>query len=272
VSSHESRLTPGVSSPRRALQMLLSFDDANPRATAAELAARLRLPMSSVYRYVSLFRELDLLEEDEESSALQLTPRILPVARAALDVQDYVRVARPHLQVLSEQAGETVMMMRQSGAGAVCVSSVVSSHALRLDFGIGHSFPFGSGATAKVMLATMGEVERTYHLDLQARDQAEFAARRAEVEGEVNDAAVRGWATSEEEIEPGVWACAAAVILDGCGPITVTVAGPKFRLSTRQRRHVIESTCATARAIEDSWCRNRLNKSPTQAAADPISG
>lgn len=273
MSSHESRLTPGVSSPRRALQMLLSFDEACPRATAAELAARLGLPMSSVYRYVSLFRELDLLEEDEESSALQLTPRILPVARAALEVQDYVRVARPHLEALSKQAGETVMMMRQSGAAAVCVSSVVSAHALRLDFGIGHTFAFGSGATTKVMLATMGDAERSRHLDLRARDNPEFAGHRREVEAELRETAARGWATSEEEIEPGVWACAAAVTLDGRGPVAVTVAGPKFRIPTRQRRQIVERTCATARAIEGIGYHNRLNEADSPGAdADPVTG
>jgi DNA-binding IclR family transcriptional regulator len=248
--------------------MLLSFDVAHPRASTAELAARLGVPMSSIYRYVSLFRELDLLEEDEDGSALQLTPRILPVARAALNVQDYVRVARPHLEALSEDAGETVMLMRESGSSAVCVWSVVSPHALRLDFGVGHTFAFGSGATTKVMLAAMSPEMRGRHLDARSRVDSDFAHRRAKVEAEIAETAARGWATSEEEIEPGVWACAAGVSLDGHDPIAVTVAGPKFRISTRRRRQIVDGACASARAIENDWSGIRM----TGRAARPELG
>jgi DNA-binding IclR family transcriptional regulator len=259
MGSEIPKVTPGVSSPRRALQLLLSFDAENPRATASEMAARLGVPMSSIYRYVSLFRELDLFEEDEESSSFQLTPRILPVARAALAVQDFVRVARPHLEVLSGEVEETVMLMRQSGSAAVCVSSLTAPHALRLDFGIGHTFPFGSGATTKVLLAAMSPEERTRHLDARSRVDPEFARHRAEVEPHLDETAACGWATSEEELEPGVWACAALVALAGQRPIAVTVAGPLFRLPARKRKQVIASTTAAARAIERSWSHNGLS-------------
>ncbi|MFG1667810.1 IclR family transcriptional regulator [Streptomyces sp. Y7] len=258
MTDEPTRLTPGVSSPRRALQMLLSFDAENPRATPAELAQRMELPMSSIYRYISLFRELDLLEEDEESSALQVTPRILPVARAAIAVQDFVRVAQPHLEALSAEVGETVMLMRQSGAAAVCMSSVVSSHALRLDFGVGHTFPFGSGATTKVLLAAMSPEERARHLDERVRVDSGFAGRREAFEAEIAEAEQQGWATSEEELEPGVWACAAGIVRHGQRPGAVTVAGPVFRLSTRDRRQVIDKVRATAVAIENMLTNNHL--------------
>lgn len=247
------RVTPGVSSPRRALQMLLGFDAERPRATAAELAARLGLPTSSVYRYVSLFRELDLLEEDEKTSSLQLTPRILAVATAALAVQDYVKVAQPLLAKLCAEIGETTMLMRHSGSSAVCVSSAVSRHALRLDFGIGHTFEFPSGATARVMLAAMSEAECNRQLDaLSARDEA-FAQSRPEIEDQIRQAAERGWATSEAELEPGVWACSAGVRLEGVPPVAITVAGPVFRLSARRRKQTIAAVCAAAREIEQCW-------------------
>jgi DNA-binding IclR family transcriptional regulator len=247
------RVTPGVSSPRRALQILLGFDTERPRTTVAELAARFGLPTSSVYRYVSLFRELDLLEEDEETSALQLTPRILSVATAALAVQDYVKLAQPLLDDLCAEVGETVMLMRHSGSAAVCVASAVSAHALRLDFGIGHAFAFGPGATARIMLAQMSEVARAEHLEALFAGESGGDGARAVVEQQIRDAEERGWATSEAELEPGVWACSARVSLERVPPIAVTVAGPVFRLSTRQRKDAVAAICGTARAIEDGW-------------------
>ncbi|AEY85493.1 transcriptional regulator [Streptomyces hygroscopicus subsp. jinggangensis 5008] len=228
------------------------------------------LPMSSIYRYISLFRELDLLEEDEESSALQVTPRILPVARAAIAVQDFVRVAQPHLETLSADIGETVMLMRQSGSTAVCMASVVSSHALHLDFGVGHTFPFGSGATTKALLAAMPTEERTRHLDERSREDEEFAHRRSAFEAELDVVVQRGWATSEEELEPGVWACAASIVMHGQRPNAVTVAGPIFRLSARERRRAIDKVHSTARAIERGWYINQLNEDapPTHGLLD----
>jgi len=259
------RLTPGVSSPRRALQLLLGFDAARPRTTVAELAERLGLPTSSVYRYVALFRELHLLEEDEETSTLQLTPRILAVATAALAVQDYVKISQPRLEALCAEVGETVMLIRQSGSVAVCVASVVSSHALRLDFGVGHTFSFGSGATARIMLAQLPPAERERHLnELCARDP-DLAGTRAVAE-QVEEAAEHGWATSEAELESGVWACSARVSLQRVPPLAVTIAGPAFRLTSRQRRQAVARACESARAIEEGWRLEGLS-TPVQARA-----
>jgi DNA-binding IclR family transcriptional regulator len=253
MSTAEHRITPGVSSPRRALQLLLGFDADHPRTTVPELATRLNLPTSSVYRYVSLFRELGLLEEDEETSTLQLTPRILPVARAAMVVQDYVKIAQPRLEALCAEIGETVMLIRHSGTSAVCVASVVSSHALRLDFGVGHAFPFGSGATAKVILGTMSVDERRRHLDARCAADPGFASEREAVEQQIEEAGQRGWATSEAELESGVWACSALVSLAGLPPIAVTLAGPSFRLPARRRDHTVAAVREAARAIEAGW-------------------
>jgi DNA-binding IclR family transcriptional regulator len=150
------------------------------------------------------------------------------------------------------------MLMRQSGSAAVCMASVVSSHALHLDFGVGHMFPFGSGATAKVILAAMSPEERSRHLDARSRADERFAERRKSLEAEIAEVAQQGWATSEEELEPGVWACAASIVTDGQRPSAVTVAGPTFRLPARTRRQVVDKVRATARAIENVWCDNRL--------------
>jgi DNA-binding IclR family transcriptional regulator len=244
-SSEDAKLTHGVASARRALQMLLSFTPEEPRHAPAELARRLGLPMGSIYRYVSLFRELGIIEDDP-SSQLQLTPRILPVARAAMAVQNAVAIAMPYLLSLGADVGETVMLTRQTGNVAVCMASIPSVRPLRLEHPVGHTIPFGAGATTKMLLAIIPEPERSVliaGLPDHHKPGSLDLARIAE----------QGWAVSDQEIDEGIWACAAGLDLDGQAPMTVTVAAPRFRLDDTGRSRIIKRTAAAAASIKKEW-------------------
>lgn len=243
--SQEPKPTHGVGSARKALQMLLCFTPENPRRTPSELAGQLELSIATTYRHVSLFREMGLVE-DAPDSRIQLTPRVLPIARAAMAVQDAVSVAAPYLYVLADEVEETVMLTRQAGSVAVVMFSLPSTHALRLDFSIGHTFTFGAGATTRMLLAMMAPPERDRYLKT-IQDTA-----RPEP-SELDRIADKGWASSQEELEAGVWACAAGLSLDGQPPMTITVAGPQFRLNDQRRKRVIDKATRTAADIAKSW-------------------
>ncbi|WP_370545042.1 IclR family transcriptional regulator [Herbiconiux sp. VKM Ac-1786] len=258
----ETKTTHGVGSARRALQLLLAFTPESPRHTPADLAVLLGLPMGSIYRYTALFRELGMLE-DGPGSQLQLTPRILPTARAAMVVQNAVAIASPFVHALALEVGESVMLTRQAGNVAVCMLSIPSPHALRLDFPVGHIFEFGAGATTRMLLAMMSDDERQRRIEVLPQDAQPDLV-------EIDRTGARGWSTSEQELEPGVWACAVGLGLVGQPPMTITVAGPEFRLSPAARERIIERAAESVAQITAAWLSKPVEAQPR--SAETISG
>jgi len=245
AGSDETKLTHGVGSARRALQLLLSFTPDEPRFSPAELADRFEMPIGSIYRYTSLLRELGMIE-DAPGGRLQLTPRILTAARAAMSVQSIVAVAEPLLRELAGQVKETVLLNQQTGDVVVCLLSVAAPYPMRVEHPLGHTMPLGSGATTKMILAEMNPTELAERL-------ARIPDERRPGRDELDLAASRGWTQSAGELDEGVWACAAGLVLEGRPPMTVSVAGPEFRLDEVRRREIIDLAVATARTITESW-------------------
>ena len=249
-----STQTRGAESPRKVLQVLLSFSQHRPHATISELAAEIGAPSSSCYRYVALLREMGLLEEGERST-YHVTPQIMHVARAAQVSHDLSRIARPYMEDVAAAASETVMLMQAYGLSAVCIDSIVSTRPVRLSFESGHTLPLGDGASAKVLLAFMPSEERRMRLDERATVDTAFAARRKVLEAELDHIAVQGWATSLAEVEEGVWACAAVIRDDSRQPAVVTVAGPAFRIDPAEReriRHLLlDAGAAISRSLAE---------------------
>ena len=103
---------------------------------------------------------------------------------------------------------------------------VESPHHLRAAFEPGQPLPLERGASGRVLLAGLPERTRAEYLAPLAAADPEASAR---VEAAVALTAARGWATSEGEIDRGVWAASAAVT-DGRSTVAaLTVPSPLVR-------------------------------------------
>lgn len=163
--------------------------------------------MPSVYRYVALLREMGLLVGDERG-IYHLSARLSALARAAETAETLIDFADPVMRRLSAATGETVILVRLIARSAVCVHRIESTHRLRTSYEPGQPMPLEHGASARLLLGSMtAEARRGYLASLAARDPG--AAARLDEQAVL--AAERGWAVSEEEIDIGVWAAAAAV-------------------------------------------------------------
>jgi DNA-binding IclR family transcriptional regulator len=171
----------------------------------AELTA---IPLPSMYRYIALLRDTGLLVGDERG-AYHLSPRFISMARAAEAADSLVEVADSVMRELSGECGETVIFVKLIARTPVCVHRVESEHQPRISFEPGQSLPLLRGASGRVLLAGLPERRWREFLAPVAKSDPAQAARLADAIAKV---AVRGWATSEEEIDPGVWAASAAVL------------------------------------------------------------
>jgi DNA-binding IclR family transcriptional regulator len=233
----EGRRIAGVSSARKVLQVLLSFSEQRPHLTIQQIADAAGVPVSTAYRYVSLLRELSLVEEGDNVT-YHVTHRIVSVARAAASASNLVKVARPLLEELATQVHETIMLLRMIQHSAVLIDRVESTLPVRLSYEPGQPLPLYAGASGKTLLAFMPPRRRETYLQTTARSNPSVAARLPALRKELDEIAERGWAVSHGEIDDGIWAISYAIRSPERLHGTLSVAGPQYRIPGEEQRRI----------------------------------
>lgn len=166
------------------------------------------------------------IERDTPSGPYRLGYGTLMLREAYLQRQKKQKVlaARPLLELMAAQTGETAYLARFGHCGPVCENVVVSSQAVRVVCKKGMPFALENTAVGKVMLA-------------YARGATNY---RQEIEE-------RGYAANLGESDPEVTAVAAPV-RNHLGTVIAVlgIAGPKFRLGLERVVEEVAPVIVTA--------------------------
>jgi DNA-binding IclR family transcriptional regulator len=227
------------------LSVLQAFSPDMHTRTARDLAEATSIPLPSMYRYIALLREMGLLIGDDRG-AYHLSPRLIALARAAEAAESLIEFADPVMRELVHECGETVIFVRLIARVPVCVHRVEADRHLRATFEPGQSLPLYYGATGRVLLAGLSEQTRCEYLEPLRKTDPEAAERVAQA---VAAAAECGWATSEEEIERGVWA-ASATVTDGRSAVAaLTVPSLLVRAPAELQQRLLGQVQAAAASL-----------------------
>lgn len=241
--------TPGVDSARRALRVLLLFTGKSAELSVEEIARSVGISTPSAYRFLSLLREMDMVEEGGRGGYV-LSPRMMLLARSAEQAFPVSTLVRPLVERLSRATGEAALVIRRVGDFATAVEMSQPEHTVRLSFEPGHIMSLHRGAGPKVLLAAMGEGwARGYFDRLRPPPPRE---ERETVLAELPGIAAQGWSRSESEVDEGVWAVAAPIMVAGQVLAAVTVAGPQFRIDEERGAHIMREVAGSAAELSAS--------------------
>lgn len=238
----------------RAIEILLMFEDSHPVITASEVAERFGMPRSTTYRYLSSLRTQGLLIEASDGG-FRLGHRIFTLARIARLGFTILQVARPHLEALLRDTGETVLLIQRNGVELSILECLESSGAIRISYARGRVLPTPASASSKVFLAfdKPGRVEKL----LRGRKIARYTENTLTDPGQISDvlAEVRrnGYAINFNEVDEGVAAVSAPVF----GPnqvieYAVSVVAPSFRVDPTRLAVLAPRVMAAAAAISEA--------------------
>lgn len=233
---------------RRAFEILFAFSPSQPRLTPPELAKRTGIPLPTTYRYVALLRDMGLLGADVDGR-LYLSPTFMALGRTAEAADVIAEIAAPFMDELAAATRETVLLVRMVAGAAVCVRRIDSLHRLRISFEPGQPLALEHGASGKVLFASLPQDEIDARLEHLAKTEPERAKSLA---GELPVIAERGWASSEEEIDEGMWAVSCAVRRSDQTVAGLTIPIPLIRLTDEARESLRKVVCATAAEISAS--------------------
>ena len=243
-----------VQSIVRALSLLEALGDSRGEVGIADLSKRVGLHVSTTHRLLATLVTQGYARQNADSARYALGAKALHLAESYLGQMDLRLVARPFLERLSEETGETANLVIRDGQEALYLDKVESPQSLRIFSRIGRRAPLHCTAVGKVLLADRskaavdallgrGPLERLTRSTVTAVSQL-----RRELE-KVKD---EGFALDREECEDG--ACCIAVPVRNVKGETVAaigISGPAVRMHVRRIQELVPVVVRTGRQISE---------------------
>lgn len=247
----------GLRTVERAAEVLRQFSCDGPALGLQELARSLGLPRSTAHRLLRSMEAAGFLVYDPESRTYRLGLWLARLGEVAMASVELRTAARPYLQSLAAETGESALLLVVRGSSAVVIDVQESQSPLRLTLPVGTPWPLHAGASNRVILAFLPAHEREEIL----RQPLDRITQRTitdpdRLRRELHWVRHRGFAYSVGELTPGVAAVAVPILADGRLLGGLAVAGPAARL-TRGRvpgvvRRLQEAAAAIARNLYGS--------------------
>ena len=226
-----AKVSEGTASLDKALDVLDAVGNSPAGLSQAELAERLALPRTTLYRLLGTLVARGLLRRDPLRRVYCLGFRCFEYARSAYAMPDLVAAAGAELRALRDMTGETTYLATLDGLEVVSLERVDGAHSLRSQATLGQRKPLHCTSQGKAILAALPPKQRDALIkDITLSPQTpRTLTDRRRLQAELRLTATRGWSIDDEEIALGVRCCGAAIV-DAQGQVrgAISVAGPGF--------------------------------------------
>jgi IclR family acetate operon transcriptional repressor len=221
----------------RALDLLESIAAAETGLGLGELGHATGLPPSTVHRLLKSLEQRHYVVHDEDSGRWFIGVQAFSVGGAFLRGRNYAALARPIMQRLMEQAGETVNLAAEDEGEAVFLAQVECRQMMRALSQPGTRVPLHCSGVGKALLAartpeaTAEALARVLGSGHPVSVTGKTITGRADLLRELAVSRERGYAIDDEEHAIGL-RCVAAAIHDEHGrPLAaLSISGPTARI------------------------------------------
>ncbi|MGY1824472.1 IclR family transcriptional regulator domain-containing protein [Geodermatophilus sp. SYSU D00079] len=223
----------------RGLDVIAAFGAERPAMSLTEVAAAAGLARPTARRLLLTLEELGLVRST--GGVFHLTPRVLGLGTAYVSALGLWDIARPHLEALVAQTGESSSMAQLDGSDIVYVARVAVPRIITLRVEIGTRFPAVRTSQGKVLLAALSPDELDATLAEPSRAGLPPAPQPdpAQLRDELVKVRARGWALADEELAPGIRSVAVPV-RDGSGTVRAAMNVTVHAAETSTERLVHE--------------------------------
>lgn len=219
----------GTQAVARALRVLGAFTDQKRSWTLSPLAAEVGLNKTTTHRLLSALEAEGFVVRDGER--YRLGPELIVLGERALRATGLREAARPELEALAQELGESATLEILDGAQTLIVDEAAAKSLLGAAAELGTRWPAHATATGKVLLAALLDDGGALPGPLTARTERTIVEEPALMR-ELERARRRGWASNVGELEKGFVAIGAPV-RDRRGRVVaaVGIGGPRSRLT-----------------------------------------
>jgi IclR family transcriptional regulator, KDG regulon repressor len=235
----------------RALR-ILDVLAAEGQLAPGEISSRLTLHKSTVHRLLAVLVQNEYVERHQGNGRYSLGFKLIELGTRASSRLDLCEVARPILDDLMEQTGETAHIGILSQGAVVSIADSESYKTLRTPSTVGRRTPAHCSSQGKVLLAEMDlpplrAFVRANGLKPYTRLTIRTIRR---LQQELENVRRNGYAIDDQEFEEGL-KCIGAPIRDRSGVVVaaISVAGPAIRLGVERMPALISIVAGAAARI-----------------------
>jgi IclR family KDG regulon transcriptional repressor len=252
---HRAKSEYAIQTVTNALRLLEIFEG-EEEIGVTELARRLHLHKNNVFRLLATLEDKGWVEQSADSERYRLGTACLRLVQGHARSQGLTRRARPTLEALVRETGETAHLGVLRSFEVVHLDGERSPGLVKGGLRIGERMPAHCTALGKVLLAcgpagTLEAWDRQVASEGLPAYTAETIVDRDKLIEHLRRVAAQGWAVDLEESSPGL-VCAAAPVVDAAGRTVaaLSVSGPVFRLDRdRVESRMVPTVVAAAAAL-----------------------
>jgi IclR family pca regulon transcriptional regulator len=227
------------------MQVLSLFSRETPSLTLTQITDGAKLNKTTAFRIVSTLETSGFLERDPDTKRYRPGLKVLQLGFVAISGLEFRQIARPYLEKLAREVGQTVSLSVLDNMEVVYVDRVRQQQIIGVMLGLGSRIPAHCASLGKAMLASLPVdtlSQRLDQVDLKACTPNTITNRQ-QLEAELVRVRQLGYAVNDEEWVLGLRSTAAP-ILDQDGTVigAINISVPTAEIS----RKLLESQFSPA--------------------------
>lgn len=236
----------------KTMRVLEALVEDGEGASLKDVAKRLGLIKSSVFRILFTLKELGYVEQVDENGKYRLTFKTTGLVRRSIEQLSLSKVARAHMVDLRNGVQESVWLAERRRHGIVLTDVVEASHPLQLTFDIGDLCPIHATALGKAIAAYLEpqEVQALLPKGKLPSYTSRTLRTRSQLKTELLRVRQLGYAMNAEETVEGA-ILTGAPLFDSEVTVfaAISVSCPSVRCSPRKRKEIIQQMLLASSAI-----------------------
>lgn len=245
---------PIIQSVERALRILDLFDEYHKELKITEISSRMDLHKSTVHSLLKTLQEYHYIEQNPDNGKYRLGMKLLERSSRLVQSLDIRQAANPFLQKLSKTTGQTAHLVILDGKEGVYIDKVEGDKAVIRYSRIGRRIPLHCSAVGKALIAFKSpEQIRSILKGYEYQKHTEKTIRTEEAFlQELERVRKRGYATDDQENEPGVF-CIAAAVRDHSGEViaAISVSMLKARVTDEDKEEYVKLLLQTVGELSE---------------------
>lgn len=244
-----------IASVNNALRLLLLFRE-QPRLRLTDACKYLGVAHSTAHRLLAMLAYHGFVRQEPGSRAYVAGPALIEVGLAVLGALNVRDQARPTMETLAAELGETVHLGVLDGIHVRYLEAVESERALRVSARTGSLIPAHCTSLGKALLASEGEARVSALYPASSEPFPALTGKSvttaSELAAELERVRARGYAVNLGESEEGVGSVAIAFRDFSGRAAALAVAAPMSRLDKTRVAEIGALLIERGRALEDS--------------------
>jgi len=221
--------------------------------TLTEAVKQLRLPKTTVFRYLQTLSAASFLDYDLRRDRYRVGPRFRRLAEVDRSLQRLRDVVQPEMHVLSERFGETVNLAVLADKAIVYIDIVDRGRAPRTEARVGQRHPVHSTSLGKAIAAHLANEElEAFCMPLLPARTINTLTEGRFLRRQVEHIRHQGYATDMGENEDGHMCIGVPILDDQARPVAaLSLSAPEARLAPAKRSEAVAALKTSAERITD---------------------